>query len=57
MFLFSVGIMLRVNVEQRVKVKFCMKLGQSDTETYDLLKKIYGDECLFVLKFLSGLKG
>ena len=24
----------------------CVKLGKSATETYDLLKKVYGDECL-----------
>jgi len=46
MFLFSVGIMLSVNVEQCVNVKFCVKLGKSATEMYDLLKKVYGDECL-----------
>ena len=46
MFLFSVGNMLSVSVEQRVNVKFCVKLGKSATETYDLLKKVYGDECL-----------
>jgi len=46
MFLFPIGIMLSVNVEQRVNVKFCMKLGKSATETYDLLKKVYGDEFL-----------
>jgi len=33
-------------VEQRVDVKFCVKLGISSTETYDFLKKVYGDECL-----------
>jgi len=33
-------------VELCVKVKFCVKLGKSATETYDLLKKVYGDECL-----------
>jgi len=27
-------------------VKFCVKLGKSATETHDLLKKVYGDECL-----------
>ena len=27
-------------------MKFCVKLGKSATETYDLLKKAYGDECL-----------
>ena len=46
MFLFSVGIMLSVNVEQRVNVKFCVKLGKSATETHNLLKKVYDDECL-----------
>jgi hypothetical protein len=38
--------MLSVNVEQRVNVRFCVELGKSATETYDLLKKVYGDECL-----------
>ena len=38
--------MLSVNVEQCVNVKFCVKLRKSDTETYDLLKKVYGDDCL-----------
>ena len=38
--------MLSVNVEHRVNVKFCVKLGKSATETCDLLKKVYGDECL-----------
>jgi len=33
MFLFTVGIMLSVNVEQRVNVKFCVKLVKSATET------------------------
>jgi len=39
--------MLNVNVEQRVNVKFYMELGKSATETYDLLKKVYGDDCLY----------
>jgi len=38
--------MLNVNVEQRANVKFCVKLGKSATETYYLLKKVNGDECL-----------
>ena len=33
MFLFSVGIMLSVNVEQRANVKFCVELVKSATET------------------------
>ena len=38
--------MLSVNVEQRINVKFCVKLGKFTTEMYDFLKKVYGDECL-----------
>jgi len=38
--------MLSVNMEQSINVKFSVKLGKSAIETYDLLKKIYGDECL-----------
>ena len=38
--------MLSINVEQRVNVKLYVKLAKSATETYDLLKKFYGDECL-----------
>ena len=56
-FLFSVGIMLSVNAEQRVNVKFCVKLRKSATETYHLMKKVYGDECLSRTQFSSGLKG
>ena len=36
--------MLRVNMG--VNVKFCVKLGKSATETYDMLKKVYGEQCL-----------
>ena len=38
--------MLSVDAEQRINVKLCVKLGKSATETYHLLKKVYGDECL-----------
>jgi len=38
--------MVSVNVEQCINVKFCVKLGKSATEMYDLLKKVYGDKCL-----------
>lgn len=33
-------------MEQRVNVKLCVKLGKSPTETYNLLKELYGDGCL-----------
>jgi len=38
--------MLHVKEEQRVNVKVCVEHGKSAIETYDLLKKVYGDECL-----------
>jgi len=33
-------------MEQRVNVKLFLKLRKYATETYDLLKKVYDDECL-----------
>ncbi|XP_025160560.1 putative uncharacterized protein FLJ37770 [Harpegnathos saltator] len=38
--------MISVKIEQRIVVKFHMKLGKSATETYLLLKEVYGNECL-----------
>jgi len=51
--------MLSVNMEQRVSVKFCVKLEKSTTETYNLLNKVYGDECLYrtqVFEWFEGFK-
>jgi len=49
--------MLSVNVEQHVNVKFYVKLGKSATETYSLLKKVYGDECLSHTQVFEWFKG
>jgi len=38
--------MLSVNAEQRVNVKFCVKLGKTRYRNIQLLTKVYGDECL-----------
>lgn len=38
--------MLHVNVEQRMNLKFCVKIGTSTTETYDSLKRDYEDKSL-----------
>jgi len=43
-------------MEQCVNVKFCVKLGKSATETYNLLKKVYGDECTQVFKWFKRFK-
>ncbi|GFU56654.1 protein GVQW3 [Trichonephila clavipes] len=37
--------MVSVIIEQRI-VKFHFKLGKTATETYNLLKEVYGSECL-----------
>jgi len=34
-------------MEQKANIKFCFKLGKTFTETFELLKKIYVDDCLF----------
>jgi len=33
-------------MEQRINIKFCFKLGRNATETYEMLKLVYGDDCL-----------
>jgi hypothetical protein len=33
-------------MEQRVNIKFCVKLGKMPTETYEMLQTVYGDETL-----------
>jgi len=35
-----------VRVEERVNIKFCVKLGKTATETLQLLRDAYGDEAL-----------
>ena len=35
-----------VQFEQRVNIKFCVKLGKTATETLQLLRDAYGDEAL-----------
>ena len=33
-------------MEQRANTKFCFKLGKKISETYELLKNVYGDDCI-----------
>ncbi|XP_054708838.1 protein GVQW3-like [Uloborus diversus] len=33
-------------MEQRANIKFCFKLGKSATETFELMKTVYGSEVL-----------
>ena len=33
-------------MEQRANIKFCFKLGKKISETYELLKKVYSNDCM-----------
>ena len=33
-------------MEQRANIKFCFKLGKKFAETYELLKKVHGYDCM-----------
>lgn len=35
-----------MSVEQRANIKFCFKLGKTGAETLELMRKVYGDECM-----------
>jgi len=48
--------MLSANVEQRVNIKFLIKLGKSATVTYNLLTDMYGDQCLSRTKVFEWFK-
>lgn len=37
---------VRCRNEQRVNIKFCVKLGITPSETYHMLKEAYGDSCM-----------
>ena len=36
-----------MNFGQRANIKFCLKLGKTFTERFELMKQVYGDNCLF----------
>ena len=48
--------MLSVTIEQRSVVKFLMKLGRTATETYNLLKEVYGNEFLSCARIFEWFK-
>lgn len=33
------------NMEQRANVQFCLKLDKTFTETLELIRQVYGDDC------------
>ena len=42
---YSIG--QKMNFRQRANIKFCLKLGKTFTERLELMKQVYGDNCLF----------
>ena len=36
----------KTKIEQRANIKFCVKLEKKFAETYELIKKVYGDDCM-----------
>ena len=41
----DIGSMAEVD-EQRVCVKFCVRLGKTGSETFEMLKQAFGDSCM-----------
>ncbi len=39
-------IVMETNIEQQCAIKFCWKAGKTGTEMYELLQKVYGEECV-----------
>jgi hypothetical protein len=32
--------------EQRINIKFCFRLGKTFTKTHEMVKEVYGDQCM-----------
>ena len=41
----DIGGMAEVN-EQRLCIKFCVRLGKTGSETFEMLKQAFGDSCM-----------
>jgi len=43
-YVFVIGA--KMSFEQRANIKFCFKICKPFTETFQLMKQVYGDDCL-----------
>jgi len=43
-YVFVIGA--KLSFEQKANIKFCFKIGKTFTETFQLMKQVYGDDCL-----------
>ena len=46
-----------MSVEQRINLKFLVRLGKTPTEALKLLQEVYGDDTMSKTRFLSGTGG
>jgi hypothetical protein len=37
-------------MEQRAAIKFFVKLKKTATETFEMLKRAYGEECMYIYR-------
>ena len=45
----------KTKMEQKANIKFCVKLEKKFAETYELMKKVYGDDCMSRTQFTEDL--
>ena len=45
-----------MSIEQRANIKFCFKLRKTFAETHEMMKKVYGDDCLSVSRIHEWFK-
>jgi TRAP-type uncharacterized transport system substrate-binding protein len=51
------GKMSDKNLEQRINIKFCVKIGNSSSETLALLTVAYGEYAMMKMSDLNGTGG
>jgi hypothetical protein len=44
------------NIEQHYGIKFCVKLNENATKTYEKLKRVYGEHAVPRAQVFSGIK-
>jgi len=42
-------------MDQRANIKFCFKLGKTAAETVELMRQVYGDNCLSRHRYSGGM--
>jgi len=50
----DIGRMAEVD-EQSVCIKFCVRLGKTGSETFEMLKRAFGDSCMSRSRTFGGL--